>query len=612
MKNTGLAKKALLLALCAALAVPAAGLGWAPMTVEAAEPGTPDEDKPEDNSADKTQNADAAYKQNAVSQIDQYYIVIQNEIKAAGNEEKAKEAIQQAKDTINKNTLSQGMVDMAVSNVQAILDGLKTKTEEPEQPEEPKPSTTNSNIMIGGNWVTPTANAGQYVNVVLPVVNMGRTWVDHVVVTPQISQDAATWPFEIETSNYSQTIEGLPGTDDGGSDMDRRRELTWTLKTRKDAPSGYVPINFNVSYEDENNTLTNVTLTSYVKVVGTTGVSADGKASTPRVIVTGFSTDPETVHAGETFTLTLHMQNTSQATSVKNMVFDIQAASESTDTTYVAAAFLPTAGSSTIFVDQIAPGATKDISMEMEARADLAQKPYVVNVKMNYEDENVNAYENTASVSIPVRQEARIDTSSIDVVPSSIEVGSECNVMFSLYNIGKTQLYNTTVRFVADSVTGGETYLGNVAPGATANVDTYLTGAAATMDDGTVKIEITFEDEAGEATTVEKEMSLFVTEPVYQDMGMDMGMMEDPGMEQGGGFKLWYVLLPLVLVIAAVVVIVVIRRKNKKKKAQADELAALDEELNELEDVSLDDDRDEAAGEADKASEKSGDGEEKE
>ena len=614
MKNTGLAKKALLLALCAALAVPAAGLGWAPMTVEAAEPGAAGT---QDDNTDKTQDADKTpeeilkeAKESAIAQIDDHYIGIADSIPEDKKAE-AEKTKENEKAKINRMTSPEGVqsyLQTAFANIDKFL-----PSEEPEQPqEEPKPSTTNSNIMIGGNWVTPTANAGQYVNVVLPVVNMGRTWVDHVVVTPQISQDAATWPFEIETSNYSQTIEGLPGTDDGGSDMDRRRELTWTLKTRKDAPSGYVPINFNVSYEDENNTLTNVTLTSYVKVVGTTGVSADGKASTPRVIVTGFSTDPETVHAGETFTLTLHMQNTSQATAVKNMVFDIQAASESTDTTYVAAAFLPTAGSSTIFVDQIAPGATKDISMEMEARADLAQKPYVVNVKMNYEDENVNAYENTASVSIPVRQEARIDTSSIDVVPSSIEVGSECNVMFSLYNIGKTQLYNTTVRFVADSVTGGETYLGNVAPGATANVDTYLTGAAATMDDGTVKIEITFEDEAGEATTVEKEMNLFVTEPVYQDMGMDMGMMEDPGMEQGGGFKLWYVLLPLVLVIAAVVVIVVIRRKNKKKKAQADELAALDEELNELEDVSLDDDRDEAAGEADKASEKSGDGEEKE
>ena len=617
MRRLGLAKKALLLALCAALAVPATGLGWTPMTVEAKEDddgsgGT--EGTNEEPKLDPDETATPEYKQNAIKiDIDQYYLIYKNEIKAAGNQEAAETAITQAKETINNNELTIGMVDMAVSNLQTILNGLKTKTEVPEQPEEePKPSTTNSNIMIGGNWVTPTANAGQYVNVVLPVVNMGRTWVDHVVVTPQISQDAATWPFEIETSNYSQTIEGLPGTDDGGSDMDRRRELTWTLKTRKDAPSGYVPINFNVSYEDENNTLTSVTLTSYVKVVGTAGVSADGKASTPRVIVTGFSTDPETVHAGETFTLTLHMQNTSQATAVKNMVFDIQAASESTDTTYVAAAFLPTAGSSTIFVDQIAPGATKDISMEMEARADLAQKPYVVNVKMNYEDENVNAYENTASVSIPVRQEARIDTSSIDVVPSSIEVGSECNVMFSLYNIGKTQLYNTTVRFVADSVTGGETYLGNVAPGATANVDTYLTGAAATMDDGTVKIEITFEDEAGEATTVEKEMSLFVTEPVYQDMGMDMGMMEDPGMEQGGGFKLWYVLLPLALVIAAVVVIVVIRRKNKKKKAQAEELAALDEELDDLEDVSLEDDADETADGDGEAVETAEDREEKE
>lgn len=601
MRNLGLAKKALLLALCAALAVPAAGMGWTPLTAEAAQPvesteendtaktgtdGQGDAGVDNEENPDSDKIADAAYKQKAIQNIDQYYIIIQNEIKSAGNQEQAEAAIKQAKDTINNHELSQGMVDRAVTNIQTTLDGLKVKSETPETPEEePQPSTSNSNIMIGGNWVTPVANAGQYVNVVLPVVNMGRSWVDHVVVTPQISQDAAAWPFEIETSNYSQTIEGLPGTDDGGSDMDRRRELTWTLKTRKDAPSGYVPINFTVSYEDENNVLTNVTLTSYVKVVGTTGVSADGKASTPRVIVTGFSTDPETVHAGETFTLTLHMQNTSQATAVKNMVFDIQAASESTDTTYVAAAFLPTAGSSTIFVDQIAPGATKDISMEMEARADLSQKPYVVNVKMNYEDENVNAYENTASVSIPVRQEARIDTSSIEVMPESIEVGSEANVMFSIYNIGKTQLYNTTVKFIGDSITGGETYLGNIAPGATGNVDAYLSGAAATMDDGVIKIEITFEDEAGEATTVEKEMDLFVTEPYYPEMDMDM--MADPMADQGSGFKIWYVLVPLALIIAAAAVIVVILKKKKKKAQAAQELADLDEELDDLEDVDI-------------------------
>ena len=118
-------------------------------------------------------------------------------------------------------------------------------------------------------------------------------------------------------------------------------------------------------------------------------------------------------------------------------------------------------------------------------------------------------------------------------------------------------------------------------------MDAYLSGAAATMDEGVVKIEITFEDEAGEATTVEKEMNLYVSEPFYPEMDMDM--MADPMVEESGGFKLWYVLVPLAVVIVAVIVFVVIRFR-KKKKAQAEEIAALDDELGGLDDVSLDDD----------------------
>lgn len=615
MRNR-LVKQAVMLALCAVLAVPAAGMGAAPLVAEASEITNEESDA----EALVTDSEKQSLKKVLIS----HYNIKKAQIEAAGNGEAALQYLQSMIGDISKpnelgGTLSLEMYtsnkDTFESDVKTALDAYTTKTETPD--DTPEPTTTNSNIMVGGNWVTPVAKAGQHVNVVLPVVNMGRTRVKNVVVTPVISEDSAKWPFEIETSNYSQTIDRLPGTDDGGTDMERRRELTWTLKTRKDAPSGYMPLSFNVSFEDENKALTSVTLTSYINVVGTTGLSADGKASTPRVIVTGFSTDPETVHAGETFTLTLHMQNTSKATNVKNMVFDIQAASESTDTTYVAAAFLPTAGSSTIFVDQIAAGASKDISMEMEARSDLSQKPYVVNVKMNYEDENVNAYENTASVSIPVRQEARVDISNIDVMPQSVEVGGEANVMFSIYNIGKTKLYNTTVKFAADSVSGGDTFLGNIDPGATGNVDAYLSGAAATMDEGIVKILITFEDEAGEATTIEKEMNLFVTEPMVMDPEMmDPGMMEE--MPQEGGFKIWYVFAALAVVAAAAAATVIILKKKKKKAAHAQELADLEEDLG-LEEIELgDDDSDEEAADDGGSVEKTGDsgasedGEEKE
>ena len=587
MKNKWM-KKILVLMMCGALAVPAAGMAQ-PMVAQATA-GTPAVQAEPTGGAgagvttgtEKTpaeQLADA--KKNALDQLADYYDALKDSVSAdkKADFDKAKKDAE----TVISNMRTSEQVTAYLAKATAKLDTFVSSADTGDTTPDTTPTTTNNNIMVGGNWVPPVANAGQQVNVVLPVVNMGRTRVKNVVVTPAISEDAAKWPFEIETSNYSQTIDRLPGTDDGGTDMERRRELTWTLKTRKDAPSGYMPISFSVTFENDDKSLTTVTLTSYVKVVGTTGISADGKSSTPRVIVTGFSTSPETVHAGDTFTLTLHMQNTSKATAVKNMVFDIQAASESTDTTYVAASFLPTAGSSTVFVDKIAAGANKDISIELEARSDLAQKPYVINVKMNYEDESVNAYENTASVSIPVRQEARIDTSSVEVTPQSIEVGGEANVSFSLYNIGKTKLYNASVKFQADSVTGGDTYLGNIDPGATGSVDAYLSGAAATTDDGKVKILITFEDESGEKTTIEKEMELYVTEMMDYDDGMtDDGMMDD-GSQSQGGFKIWYVLVPLVLILAAVVAVIVIRKKKAKKAA-----ALLDaEDLDGLEEVDL-------------------------
>ena len=587
MKNKVL-KKVLVLMMCGALAVPAAGV-TRPMVAHATA-GTPAVQAGPTGGAgagvttgtEKTpaeQLADA--KKNALDQLADYYDALKDSVSAdkKADFDKAKKDAE----TVISNMRTSEQVTAYLAKATAKLDTFVSSADTGDTTPDTTPTTTNNNIMVGGNWVTPVANAGQHVNVVLPVVNMGRTRVKNVVVTPVISEDAAKWPFEIETSNYSQTIDRLPGTDDGGTDMERRRELTWTLRTRKDAPSGYMPISFNVTFENDDKSLTTVTLTSYVKVVGTTGISADGKSSTPRVIVTGFSTSPETVHAGDTFTLTLHMQNTSKATAVKNMVFDIQAASESTDTTYVAASFLPTAGSSTVFVDKIAAGANKDISIELEARSDLAQKPYVINVKMNYEDESVNAYENTASVSIPVRQEARIDTSSVEVTPQSIEVGGEANVSFSLYNIGKTKLYNASVKFQADSVTGGDTYLGNIDPGATGSVDAYLSGAAATTDDGKVKILITFEDESGEKTTIEKEMELYVTEMMDYDDGMTDDGMYDDGSQSQGGFKIWYVLVPLVLILAAVVAVIVIRKKKAKKAA-----ALLDaEDLDGLEEVDL-------------------------
>lgn len=486
-------------------------------------------------------------------------------------------------DNMNTATGVTNYVSKAKAQMDAVVNPPKDDSKDDKDDKDNDttvPVNADHFLTVGGNWVTPVANAGQPVSIVLPIVNMGKTNVTKAVVTPVLSTDTATWPFEITQSGYSQTIEDLPGTDTGMSDMDRRRELTWNLQTRSDVGNGYQKISFNVRYFASDGSSQTTTLDTYIQTSGTAGVSADGKASTPRVIVTGFETNPEVVHAGDSFMLTLHLKNTSTATSVNNMLFEFDAAVEGKDSETTYESFLPTAGSNTIFVDKMAKNGTRDIQIEMEARSDLAQKPYAIDVNMSYEDEHVNAYTNKASVSIPVKQEARIDMSQPEVTPSSIDVGSEANVMFSIYNLGKTKLYNVSVKTDSEFFSGGDCFVGNLDSGATGSVDMYLTGEAATTDDGTVKLQITYEDETGAPTTVEKEISLFVTEPVYDDgMNDDTAMPDgDTGNGMGIGGKIAVVVVILIAAGVAGAVIVMKRKKKKEQQNLEDDIMDLDEE----------------------------------
>lgn len=497
------------------------------------------------------------------------------------------EIIQKASAKIDAMTTSSGVTDYLTKAKADMLNVTNPSSEEDDDEEEDEevPVDADHFLMVGGNWVTPVASAGREVSIVLPVVNMGKTMVTDAVVTPVLSTDTKIWPFEITSSNYSQTIKDLPGTDTGMSDMDRRRELTWTLKTRTDVGNTYQKISFDVRYRDSKGESQSTTLDTYIQLSGTAGVGADGQASVPRVIVTGFETNPETVHAGESFMLTLHLKNTSTATSVSNMIFEIVAAAEGKDEDTTYAAFLPTAGSSTIFVDKIGKNGTKDIQIELEAKADLAQKPYAVDVNMSYEDEHVNAYTNKTSVSIPVKQEARVDISEPEVMPSSIEVGGESNIMFNIYNMGKTKLYNVQVKTDSETLSGGDAFVGNLDSGATGAVDIYATGQSATMDDGTVKLLISYEDETGEATVIEKEINLYVSEPMMDDM-MGGDMMNDPSMDESqAGSPVKYIVAIIIVIGAAAaggIVFYMKRKKKKEQKSLEDDLLNLDDDETKL------------------------------
>ena len=587
-------KKLLILALCGMLAVPAFN-----MNVLAAVDGSteiqPLKQSKEDMKLTEKEKADIVAEDSAIF-INKHYTAqkFTDKEKEAAKEvmEEAAEQLGLKVDEVSGKLTSdeaetkfgnEKYVEQYVKEIMNELTACKTPVVEPEvpstpsEPSEPEKIDVNSNIIIGGKeYDTTTANAGQHCEIVVPLVNLGETDVTNVVITPALSGDAAAWPFDIERTDYSQVCDELEGEDSGKSVLDRKHTFRWSLKTRDDAVTGYTKLVFNVTYNEADGTKGSVALDYYVNVNGVEPEEDTGKISTPRVIVTGFTTTPEEVYAGDTFKLTLNLKNTSKETAVSNMLFDIQGTQEGTDAANTYAAFLPTAGSSTIFVDSIAPNSTKSISIELKSKADLAQKPYVVTVNMEYEDNKANAFTETASVSVPIKQEAKVDLSSITLMPEAIEIGNEANVMFSIYNVGKTKLYNVSVKFEADSISGGDTFIGNMDPGATGNVDAYLAGQAATMDDGIVKIIISYEDEEGKTATIEESMTLFVNEPFYPEMFDDPMMMEGM-MEEQKSFPWWgYALIGAVIVGGGAATVLILKKKKKAKKLALEELELIE------------------------------------
>ncbi len=466
-------------------------------------------------------------------------------------------------------------------------------------------AVTSEYLQVDDNWSTPNVSYGQAVSIVLPIVNLGTEELNDLVIEPEVSNDVTKWPFVPGSTGYVQTEPFIPGYVNDQQAHDNRREFTYHFTVRNDVMTGYYELKFKVSYtragvrvEDENAAELSVYVHTYGKpesgFIG--GNGNEEKTPKSRIIVTGYDTDPKEIYSGDSFNLTIHVQNTSTTSAVSNALFDLKAADEVISANETITPFIPASGSNSIYVAQIPAGSTSDISIEMNAKAGLSQKSYVLELNMTYDSGTQFDLTDKASISIPVYQESKFDTSTVEVSPASINVGGQSNVMFSLYNTGKTTLYNVQVIFEADSIENNMAYLGNLSSGSTGNVDVMLSGIAQTMDDGTVRIRISYEDEAGNVTTADKTCTMFVNELMMDDFAMDGR--RDPGMEEEessggrGAVVRGLIIGAVVLAIAGVGAWTYLRRKKKK------EAALHAEDLKDLEELEKDAEND-GAGELD-------------
>ncbi|MCI8663501.1 MAG: hypothetical protein HFG69_09725 [Hungatella sp.] len=421
-------------------------------------------------------------------------------------------------------------------------------------------------FVLGENQATPY---GVYPNVVEFAINMrnkGLTEARDVNVAMVLDKDSNVFPFDINDGNYDRNFEKI----DSGETV----QMPYSMAIRSDAYSGYYPIKFNINYrETATGTIKTEEDTFWVRIKNkekddTSGEFNENDRTKARIVVDSFQTIPETIIAGEPFRLVLRMKNASSSIAASNILFSLE--SEKVDNSAV---FTTESGSSSVVVNSLAAGEVTELTVDMLSRAGIDQRSYALTIKETYDSPEFKNASESVTIDIPIKQIARLNTGTVEVMPDNLTVGSESNIMFPINNTGKVILYNVMVAFEADSIQPTDTYVGNIKPGETGNVDVMISATAPTQDEGKVKMLITYEDENGEVQpAVEKEFNLMVMEDMQEDFGMDIdvGDFTDVPMEDGSFFGKYKIQIGAAVLLAAAAVFLVIRLK-KKRKAQQEE-----------------------------------------
>lgn len=282
------------------------------------------------------------------------------------------------------------------------------------------------------------------------------------------------------------------------------------------------------------------------------------EAAVPRVMVSDYSVKGGTVLAGKEFTLSITLKNTATK-NVKNV--KVTVASENGE-------LLPAEGAGASYVAQLDAESETELTFQMMAVNGLAEKAYKLSVKTEYESTGGMEYTVDENIFIPVSLEQRLSVTDIFLVEDSVEIGDVVEISAVVNNLGAGSLYNVTAKVEGDNVQETDTYVGNIEPGKSGNVDILTKADIVTAGDHKKnRITVSYEDQEGNVYEKEVEIGVMVAEPIYENL--------EKVKEAADHSKAIKTAVTVIASIVVIVLVVWLMVKRKKRKQQI-----LDEFIN--------------------------------
>ena len=236
------------------------------------------------------------------------------------------------------------------------------------------------------------------------------------------------------------------------------------------------------------------------------GSTVNAAYTTPRLMVTGCDIKGNVVKAGDEFEMVLHLKNEATSTKLTNIKLKL-----SCDDNLI----VPSSGSDSIYIDEIAKEEETDVSVKMKTKTDLEQRNYIVNVAYAYENSWGESFDDSASVTVPVIQDSKIGISEIKLSKAEVTEGGKTSLSFKVNNMGLDKLRNVSVEFSGDTIEEITYFVGTIESGESGSVDMTITPDKVGNDD--IHITVTYEDVLGNSKTMEETVGLIVNEEVAEE-----------------------------------------------------------------------------------------------
>lgn len=415
------------------------------------------------------------------------------------------------------------------------------------------------------------------VTLVLPLVTNGAIKGNRITVTPNLG-DTNTSPIQFR--NYQKTFSladnpvNVTGSEGEKIQTVSSYLIRFDFPLRDDRQNGAYPILLDIQAVDENGNQITQSYNCYINITdakaedtgnndvtpiysGGGGVApTEVPVSNPRILVSKYTVDKAPVMAGEDFTITIALKNTSDEGDVQNLLVTVS--SESTN-------LVLKNDTSTIFLGKLEANGTTELKLKYGTDRETPAQRYNIALAMEFDDEEAASMTSSGSVTVEVAQPVEVELAPF-TIPSEINAGETVQLSFQVMNLGRTAIYNARVELDVPGLSpSGNAFIGNMEAGTSA---TETLNVFAGMKEGDERYGYTsgvarllYEDASGEEYTEEMDTTTNIKELVIATKN-PVEEQEEAEKEQAQKAQWWVFVVAGAVIIIVLTLIMVLRKRH--------------------------------------------------